>query len=1264
MCANANRFRIIAGLGLTVAILLSAGGCPLEATPPTDGQPPVAGADPDQSVRAGDVARFDAGESADDEGGASRPGSGASQTALLGAGPASISITSPSHGQFSTAGSVLVEGAVESVDLSSASVTINGTAMTLDDDGHFSTTVVLSPDAVFNPILAELDVGDGQPVLRDRVVVIAGDSISAGSAIDDGVVVRLSERGLSAIQAEVDQQLIDQGVLDIWALVADLSWFDAGDLGPFGYYLSVVPSGAGFGCHAIEFDPQPGKTHVTLTLYDVFVNYHAVGGVSASFIDIDVDCAGTVAADLIRVDVDLGYAPSASGVDVTQLGPADVQFFDLRHFFTGGVCDEEVIDDILYALVPPLQPMLEPGLEALLNNPLPGTDDPPLAELLEQQLAGLDFDGPLEHALSMTLSNTLDRIAIDEEGISVVFDTAVTADAPHPDAPSLSASYHVPAAAPSFGPATPDAALPYAVGLATSTSLFNQLLAAATRNGLLITDLAELDPGSGPVPLTVGLLALLAPDLEVTDPDAPLLLRLRPTLAPVLTESPGPGGALGEILLSQLTLEAVAEPGAADEVLFFRAALDCQLGLNLWFDDASGSLQAALIAPAPEDLSVVLIDNPFGLDDTIASTLLAAMMPALWPQLASTLGAFPLPSFAGMSFEGTETAHLGGYVANYLDLDPAHGRPDLIVSIISVPEAVDRGSGFRIDFVIANIGTAPAGGFVDVGASLSIDDYMFTLDDIPLGQLPYDLGALAPGETRSYSMFTMPFPTATMAAQNVFVCVDNPPLPFGFPSAGTVCESVEQNNCSVATTLVSAPDAWVDSFEVPEGLISVPLPGQYTVTVCRDDVGPDQLNVPAGVSVGAPPIFFGEEWTTLGRGECRTLEVYVGTPAVMETCGDSASFPVLACALLLDDGDPSNNCMADTVEVTGAYWDLVYELDAPDVGIMGEPVLWDVIVTNVGNITAPPTASRTGICASPGLDYTTCIASPFQFMTPALSPNESYVHQLALTPLMGALPNQFVKAGIDPFGGGSDICAYGNQVDHPITITVPEIAVVDVGAPASAVSGDLFFVEFMVANDGGPGVDVPVTVTIGTNSCTTAVYVPAFGTATGACQIMAPPSFLDCGGPQSFTVTACASYEDIHPENNCGSTSMAVEDAFWDLRFEIIGAPAVGYRGSSVTWQIRVTNVGNVLTSENVCAFSGIGLYSGPGAWASCLEFRYFLVPPLVPGGTWTCSVGSYGIPWGALPTTQYIKAEINYAAGCYDQCTFGNYDEVPIQIY
>lgn len=119
---------------------------------------------------------------------------------------------------------------------------------------------------------------------------------------------------------------------------------------------------------------------------------------------------------------------------------------------------------------------------------------------------------------------------------------------------------------------------------------------------------------------------------------------------------------------------------------------------------------------------------------------------------------------------------------------------------------------------------------------------------------------------------------------------------------------------------------------------------------------------------------------------------------------------------------------------------------------------------------------------------------------------------------------------------------------------------------------------------------------------------------------------------------------------------------YWDLRFEIVGAPATARRCGRIDYYVKVTNVGTC-TSMNVCAITGLGAHSGAGNWNANLGLVSFSTGRIPAGRSRLIPIHGYFIGCRAYLRRQYIKVEVHYAAGCFDNFRRGNYAQSPILI-
>lgn len=282
--------------------------------------------------------------------------------------------------------------------------------------------------------------------------------------------------------------------------------------------------------------------------------------------------------------------------------------------------------------------------------------------------------------------------------------------------------------------------------------------------------------------------------------------------------------------------------------------------------------------------------------------------------------------------------------------------------------------------------------------------------------------------------------------------------------------------------------------------------------------------------------------------------------------------------------------------------------------------------------------------------------------------------EFALAPLL-AVPAPVPQA-ITPSGSGSPSGLASLPACAPLALapallapTVSDVAVINIRNPQGLVGGEpARNYRVWVQNFGSSSVDVPVTVTVGMGPGAVwgsgTITVPAFSIANGLILVPTHDSTGGCGDINSFPVVACSNWADVNPSNDCFHSTVRIAVPYWDLQFEIVNAPSNVFRCTTTSWDVRVTNLGNI-SSMNVCALTGITLSAGPGNWNANLGLRNFTTPRIAAGSSWTFHCSNYQIPCGAFLGTQYIKTEINYAGGCFDNCTLGsNFDQQTVHVH
>jgi hypothetical protein len=572
-------------------------------------------------------------------------------------GPPQILITSPVNGTFSAAASVEVAGILL--------IRVNGVSvLPLGPHQIFSTTLTLAAGEIVHPIVAEV-IGRSGTVLRDRVTVIAGESIADGDLSPDAVALRIDEKGLEDLEP-----LVTSGVsLDLATLVPPGTFVDSGGVLLVSYTATIdgspPPSISGF---EVSTDPMQGRVAGHITLFDLFVLVHIDGSV----LGVPFTCHITLSAATVLVEGEYLLGPLLADpgrIDVSQDGDVTAT---LGTFSESTNCGSiPGVSDALEAIVNRVKGNTQDTLRTEIENSLNQVDadgNTPIAAAVEDPLGGVAIAGPVGQAIGVDLEALFFAIDEDPDGITLGSNAGATASLPDPGAVDLPASFHVaPLFPPSFGPLAPNGQ-PYDLAMAISASALNQLLKAEVESGLLITSVSKI----GPFVITPGLLTTLLPDqlwgFGVLDPLEPLEFQLYPTIAPIVTAEIGPAGEFATIRMAHLllTLVPVADPATT----LLEVAVDAETGLNV--DFIGGQLSFELRWPAVEDINVTVLENPFYVDGTGLELLYRILIGGEEPVVGDSLGTFALPEFPGLGLDLVGAVNRDGeYLSLFFNLEPA-----------------------------------------------------------------------------------------------------------------------------------------------------------------------------------------------------------------------------------------------------------------------------------------------------------------------------------------------------------------------------------------------------------------------------------------------------------------------------------------------------------------------------------------------------------------------------------------------------------------
>ncbi|MDX2170184.1 MAG: hypothetical protein SF182_24140 [Deltaproteobacteria bacterium] len=560
-----------------------------------------------------------------------------------------VVIDTPAHGTFSQAAQVTVSGHVSGVNANDAALTLNGAPLAVQPDKTFSTTLAPDTARIFTPAFARLTRLRDGAVAADRVVVIAGAARAASSAAPSGLALRLNDSAFDALEPLLStlvppidlSALLQPGTV----LLNDVCYLTllGNCVGTIDVAIGTAPP-PGIDGVAFDLDSQTGKLVASITIQNLALplTVTSVTGTPLSC-DIQLNAPATVLAG--------GYdlSPLASNpaqIDVVQVQNVAVTLPGLTTSTTCSGSFGGTVQGLVNALIGQLFAQFANGLAAPLNQ-ADGNGNTPIAAALESALAGLDLGTLLGSGLGLDVQAPYSAITEGPLGVSFAADLSAAALTPASGAPLLASFLDVPESFPLFGATTPVGAAPFDAAVGLSSSALNALLRAQTEQGLMRLSTTSIDLGSGAVPLTAGQLATALPAFAALAPATPLTLRVLPTLAPVLSGN-APSGGLAELRLGQVLLEVVENPGVG-ETVHLRAALDAGFTAGL-SSDANG-LSFSLVAPSAADLTVAVLANPLGADESAVAALAPAVVGGLLPDLTAALGTIPLPGVIGQQVE-------------------------------------------------------------------------------------------------------------------------------------------------------------------------------------------------------------------------------------------------------------------------------------------------------------------------------------------------------------------------------------------------------------------------------------------------------------------------------------------------------------------------------------------------------------------------------------------------------------------------------------
>ena len=583
-------------------------------------------------------------------------------------------IVTPKSGTIINASTITVTGELGKPLVPGGTLKVNGIATPINGDGTWTQVIPASPVGKVTVVEAIYTQLDGH-VKRQRTAVVNGPSLAPGQFSPDGVGMVFTNNGLANLGPVINN--LAGASFDISGLI-------------LAQRPLIQPTDAGLGVSITGSAYEAGSSSVGITTNSTSTGVATKITVKDLYIGLDVQLSGLISGpcklELLipttTIDAKFDLKPDAadpSMVDVNQVGTPTVNTAGVSYEFISGKCDPSsfIIGSIINSAAGgAIEGTVKNGFQSQLGDPDGnGPQDAPIAAAIQTALTSVSIAGPVGEAVGAHLNAPFTSITETNTGIDFranadFFATKGTGpgdcDAP-PGSPEFSSTFNPSGVYPTLGGTTPGGQ-PYGLGLAISSSAFNQMLGAMTECGLLSQDITEIALGTGaPAPITSTLLSLLVPAFATLPANTPVVIKLEPKFAPFLGGPAGPNGEMAELTLADLQVRFVT-PGNVTQLLL---GVDAPLGFDLAFDSAAGQLAPAITAPLPAQVTARVLDNALGVNEPNVEALFPNLFPAFVGGLGDSFAAFPLPAFLGLQLDVAEVARQGNSYVLYANLNPA-----------------------------------------------------------------------------------------------------------------------------------------------------------------------------------------------------------------------------------------------------------------------------------------------------------------------------------------------------------------------------------------------------------------------------------------------------------------------------------------------------------------------------------------------------------------------------------------------------------------
>ncbi len=567
---------------------------------------------------------------------------------------AEIEIYTPERGLFTQEGAVNISGRCMVEGEACAAVLVGGETPDEYDTltGEFDIEYYLRYGLNILPIQA-FNAGSYQ-IGKEHISVLYGEALANDQYSSDAVAIRLTHSGMNSIEDIAEEIIQDLDVQDLLDGFGTQEIYDGGFL-LGNAYLDI--SGLTLGAPTVLLEMVGEELTMDVILPDVHVDIQLSGDLPFGI--------GWTDSGFIEANIEL-WAKVAVGV--TPDGKLDVSIVDMAT--TVDELNIEELMGVLGDIFSLIDDLLFNSLSRILSGFIeligPTLLQEPLEEALAEQLNELDLSTDFEFQdHTYALAADFNYANIDQQGIILRMKALITADQYDPSIPEHPGSFKKPGNVPDLDdqyiPGTSD---PYSMGVAINDDILNQAMYVIYRSGVLNFEFEDDSI------LNTQILGIFFPGFWAIHSNAPVIIRLRPLLQPVLfldeTTSLTTKVQLGEFMM-----DFVVDHPDDGEILAFTAVMAMNLPAQIDIDN-----QGRITLEFDQediDMEMSILDTDYDFSDSFVEGFVPTLVQLMVPLLGNLLGAIEIPTFSGYAIEVDALRNLGDnhdFMGVYGDIVP------------------------------------------------------------------------------------------------------------------------------------------------------------------------------------------------------------------------------------------------------------------------------------------------------------------------------------------------------------------------------------------------------------------------------------------------------------------------------------------------------------------------------------------------------------------------------------------------------------------